>query len=69
MDSDFVGRLEQFNKSIAIVEKPMFFRRVHPGSLTRSPDTGMRSPARIALKEKNCVGNSGRAVEASSFAF
>lgn len=52
MDSDFVGRLEQFNKSIAIVEKPMFFRRVHPGSLTRRPDTGMRSPARIALREK-----------------
>lgn len=49
-DSEFIARCEQFSKTDTLIEDGLFFRRVHPNSLTQNPETGMNSKARKELK-------------------
>jgi len=45
-DSDFMGRLYKNNKKFSYTNDVVFYRRVHPNSLTQRKDTGLSSPLR-----------------------
>jgi glycosyltransferase involved in cell wall biosynthesis len=49
-DSEFVRRAILTNRVVNIQEA-LYFRRVHNGSLTQRPDTGMTSPARQQVRQ------------------
>lgn len=53
-DSDFMGRLYKLNKNILHTKDVLFYRRVHPNSLTIHPETGLSSQFRgiFYLKSK-----------------
>jgi len=45
-DSDFMGRLYKNNKKFSYTNDVVFYRRVHPNSLTQRKETGLSSPLR-----------------------
>jgi glycosyltransferase involved in cell wall biosynthesis len=45
-DSDFMGRLYKNNKKFSYTNDVVFYRRVHPNSLTQRRDTGLASSLR-----------------------
>ena len=45
-DSDFMGRLYKNNKKFSYTNDVVFYRRVHPNSLTQRKDTGLASQLR-----------------------
>ena len=57
-DSDFMGRLYSTNRKVYLTPQPLFYRRIHPNSLTVRPDTGYSSQLRgkyskISKNKKN----------------
>jgi glycosyltransferase involved in cell wall biosynthesis len=45
-DSDFMGRLYKNKKKVQYTNEVVFYRRIHPNSLTQSKETGMYSSLR-----------------------
>lgn len=45
-DSEFMGRLYKNNKKLQYTNEVVFYRRIHPNSLTQSKQTGLTSPLR-----------------------
>ena len=51
-DHDLIQRAKAMGIRIRKHNRALYTRRVHPGSLTRDPDTGLRSKARRARKNE-----------------
>jgi mannosyltransferase OCH1-like enzyme len=45
-DTDFMVRLNKNNKTTTYTNSVVFYRRIHPNSLTQAPETGMKSKLR-----------------------
>lgn len=50
-DSEFTPRLKSFGVKEYLDDKPLFYRRRHPNSLTQHRETGMASASRLKLKK------------------
>lgn len=51
-DTEFMKRCSNNNILDLLINLPLFYRRVHPTSLTQDPNTGYRSKIRAAIAEK-----------------
>ena len=54
-DTDFLRRIEMAGFSITKINEGLYYRRSHPGALTKKADTGMGSPYRKKVWSEMCA--------------